>query len=132
MVPGNCSSVTMTQVSTWSAALVLSVISSMVGMMQPLPYPVHLEIPNTGLPLLIRELMFLCERAGFNLPENFAARDAYDDARYRKNNWSIGVRHSFDKTSVGVGTDSEDGLAVGVGTELSGLSTFIFMVQICI
>ncbi|MDE2759471.1 MAG: hypothetical protein OXH90_04120 [Paracoccaceae bacterium] len=64
--------------------------------------------------------------AGFNLPENFAARDAYDDARYRKNNWSIGVRHSFDKTSVGVGTDSEDGLAVGVGTELSGVSTFIF------
>ena len=64
--------------------------------------------------------------AGFNLPENFAARDAYDAARNADNNWSIGVRHSIDKTSVGVGMDSEDGLAVGVGTDLSGVSTFVF------
>ncbi|MCY3726681.1 MAG: hypothetical protein OXF95_08615 [Rhodobacteraceae bacterium] len=64
--------------------------------------------------------------AGFNLPENSAARDAYDAARNADNNWSIGVRHSIDKTSVGVGMDSADGLAVGVGTDLSGVSTFVF------
>ncbi len=64
--------------------------------------------------------------AGFNLPENSAARDAYGAARDADNNWSIGVRHSIDKTSVGVGMDSEEGLAVGVGTDLSGVSTFVF------
>ena len=49
-----------------------------------------------------------------------AAGDAGD------NDWSIGVSHSIDTISVGVGMDSESGLAIGVGTDLSGVSTFVY------
>ena len=49
-----------------------------------------------------------------------AAGDAGD------NDWSIGVSHSINTISVGVGMDSEDGLAIGVGTDLSGVSTFFY------
>ncbi len=43
-----------------------------------------------------------------------------------RNDWSVGVSHSINTISVGVGMDSEDGLAIGVGTELSGVSTFVY------
>ncbi|MCY3726896.1 MAG: porin [Rhodobacteraceae bacterium] len=62
----------------------------------------------------------------FEASENFAVRDAYDAARNADNDWSIGVSHSIDTISVGVGMDSEDGLAIGVGTDLSGVSTFVY------
>ena len=42
------------------------------------------------------------------------------------NDWSVGVSHSINTISVGVGMDSEDGLAIGVGTDLSGVSTFLY------
>ncbi|MDE2675523.1 MAG: hypothetical protein OXH65_10490 [Paracoccaceae bacterium] len=57
---------------------------------------------------------------------NFAARDAYAAAKDADNDWSIGVSHSIDTISVGVGMDSENGLAIGVGTDLSGVSTFVY------
>jgi len=66
---------------------------------------------------------------GFHLPANSAARDAYDaavKAKANENDWSVGVSHSINTISVGVGMDSEDGLAIGVGTELSGVSTFLY------
>ena len=62
----------------------------------------------------------------FALPANSAARDAYDAARNADNDWSVGVSHSINTISVGVGMDSEDGLAIGVGTDLSGVSTFVY------
>ena len=40
--------------------------------------------------------------------------------------WSVGVSHSINTISVGVGMDSESGLAIGVGTDLSGVSTFVY------
>ena len=42
------------------------------------------------------------------------------------NDWSLGVSHSINTISVGVGMDSESGLAIGVGTDLSGVSTFLY------
>ncbi len=45
------------------------------------------------------------------------------------NDWSIGVSHSINTISVGVGMDSESGLAIGVGTDLSGVSTFLYWSQ---
>ena len=65
----------------------------------------------------------------FELPANSAARDAYDaavKAKANENDWSVGVSHSINTISVGVGMDSEDGLAIGVGTDLSGVSTFFY------
>ncbi|MXZ49249.1 MAG: porin [Rhodobacteraceae bacterium] len=62
----------------------------------------------------------------FELPENSAARDAYAAAVDADNDWSIGVRHSINTINVGVGMDSESGLAIGVGTDLSGVSTFVY------
>ena len=49
--------------------------------------------------------------------------EATDDA---DGDWSVGVSHSINTISVGVGMDSESGLAVGVGTDLSGVSTFLY------
>ncbi|MCY3725165.1 MAG: hypothetical protein OXH90_03245 [Paracoccaceae bacterium] len=66
---------------------------------------------------------------GFSVPFNYPARDAYAAAVAAKANeddWSIGVSHSINTISVGVGMDSEDGLAIGVGTDLSGVSTFVY------
>ena len=60
------------------------------------------------------------------LDENFDAGEAYKDAMAKDNDWSIGVSHSINTISVGVGMDSEDGLALGVGTDLSGVSTFVY------
>ena len=40
--------------------------------------------------------------------------------------WSAGVSHSINTISVGVGMDSEDGLAVSIGTDLSGVSTSLY------
>ena len=51
---------------------------------------------------------------------------AYQAAMAKENDWSIGVSHSINTISVGVGMDSEDGLAIGVGTDLSGVSTFVY------
>ena len=42
------------------------------------------------------------------------------------NDWSIGVSQSVSTINVGVGMDSEDGLAIGVGSDLSGVSTFVY------
>ncbi|MCY3725838.1 MAG: hypothetical protein OXF95_04320 [Rhodobacteraceae bacterium] len=65
-------------------------------------------------------------RIDFSQSANFAARDAYAAAVAADNDWSIGVNHSINTISVGVGMDSEDGLAIGVGTDLSGVSTFVY------
>ena len=40
--------------------------------------------------------------------------------------WSIGASYAINDISVGVGMDSESGLAIGVGTELAGLSTKLY------
>ncbi len=40
--------------------------------------------------------------------------------------WSIGASYSISDISVGVGMDSESGLAIGVGTSLAGLSTSVY------
>ncbi len=40
--------------------------------------------------------------------------------------WSIGVSHSVNTINVGVGMDSEKGLAIGIGTDLSGLNTSLY------
>jgi len=67
--------------------------------------------------------------AGFHFPHLHAERDAYAAAVAAKANeddWSVGVSHSINTISVGVGMDSEDGLAIGVGTDLSGVSTFVY------
>ena len=68
-------------------------------------------------------------RVGVDFETDTDARDAYDAAVAAKNNendWSIGVSHSINTISVGVGMDSESGLAIGVGTDLSGVSTFLY------
>ena len=41
--------------------------------------------------------------------------------------WSIGASYAINDISVGVGMDSESGLAIGVGTELAGLSTSVLL-----
>ena len=43
--------------------------------------------------------------------------------------WSIGASYAINDISVGVGMDSESGLAIGVGTELAGLSTSVYYSQ---
>ena len=43
-----------------------------------------------------------------------------------ENDWSVGISHSINTISVGIGMDSESGLAIGVGTDLSGVSTFLY------
>jgi len=72
--------------------------------------------------------------------ETMALSGAFGDTSYRisaadpeaekgsaaDNDWSVGVSHSINTISVGVGMDSEDGLAIGVGTDLSGVSTFVY------
>ena len=70
--------------------------------------------------------------------ESMALSGAFGDTSYRitaadpeaggnaDNDWSVGVSHSINTISVGVGMDSEDGLAIGVGTDLSGVSTFVY------
>ncbi|MCY3725758.1 MAG: hypothetical protein OXF95_03875 [Rhodobacteraceae bacterium] len=69
---------------------------------------------------------------------SMALSGAFGDTNYRitaadpeatgdaDNDWSIGVNHSINTISVGVGMDSESGLAIGVGTDLSGVSTFVY------
>ncbi len=42
------------------------------------------------------------------------------------NQWSMGVTYDAGAVQVGVGMDSEKGLALGVGTDLSGVSTSVF------
>ena len=56
-------------------------------------------------------------------PENF---DAVQNAMKANDDWSAGFSHTLDAITVGVGMDSESGLAIGVGTELSGVNTFIY------
>ena len=70
--------------------------------------------------------------------ETMALSGAFGDTSFRltaadpeatgaaDNDWSVGVSHSINTISVGVGMDSEDGLAIGVGTDLSGVSTFVY------
>ncbi len=48
--------------------------------------------------------------------------DPQDDS----NDWSVGAKFSAGQIGVGVGMDSEDGLAIGVTTDVSGLSTTIY------
>ena len=45
------------------------------------------------------------------------------------NQWSAGVKYDAGAVQVGVGMDSEKGLALGVGTDLSGVSTSVFYAQ---
>ncbi len=52
--------------------------------------------------------------------------DAVQDAMKANDDWSAGFSHTLDAITVGVGMDSESGLAIGVGTELSGVNTFIY------
>ncbi|MYJ87164.1 MAG: porin [Rhodobacteraceae bacterium] len=65
---------------------------------------------------------------GFNAAGDTEANNykAVQDAMKANDDWSIGVSHSINTISVGVGMDSEDGLAIGVGTGLSGVSTFVY------
>ncbi|MCY3673381.1 MAG: hypothetical protein OXH65_12865 [Paracoccaceae bacterium] len=51
---------------------------------------------------------------------------AVQDAMKANDDWSIGVKHSLGTISVGVGMDSEDGLAIGVSTDLSGVTTSLY------
>lgn len=43
-----------------------------------------------------------------------------------ENQWSMGVKYDAGAVNVGVGMDSEKGLALGVSTDLSGVSTSVF------
>ena len=52
--------------------------------------------------------------------------DAVQDAMKADDDWSAGFSHTLDAITVGVGMDSESGLAIGVGTALSGVNTFIY------
>ncbi len=52
--------------------------------------------------------------------------DAVQDAMKANDDWSAGVSHSLNNINVGVGMDSESGIAIGVGTDLSGVSTFLY------
>ena len=54
---------------------------------------------------------------------NYKART---DAMKANDDWSAGVSHSLNNINVGVGMDSESGIAIGVGTDLSGVSTFLY------
>ena len=45
------------------------------------------------------------------------------------NQWSAGVKYDAGAVKVGVGMDSEKGLALGVGTDLSGVGTSVFYAQ---
>ena len=68
-------------------------------------------------------------RADYGDPPSGTEFEAYKAAlaaKANENDWSIGVSHSIDTISVGVGMDSESGLAIGVGTDLSGVSTFVY------
>ncbi|MCY3674238.1 MAG: hypothetical protein OXH65_05925, partial [Paracoccaceae bacterium] len=52
--------------------------------------------------------------------------DAHKSAMDKNNDWSVGVSHSINTISVGVGMDSESGLAIGVSTDLSGVTTSLY------
>ena len=47
-------------------------------------------------------------------------------ARHKQDQWSIGFTHSLDTINIGVGMDSGKGLALGVGTELSGVGLNLY------
>ena len=47
-------------------------------------------------------------------------------AKNLKDQWSIGFTHSLDTINIGVGVDSGKGLALGVGTELSGVGLNLY------
>ena len=67
-----------------------------------------------------------------------ALSGAFGDTRFRltaadpeamgdsDDDWSMGVSHSINTISVGVGMDSESGLAIGIGTDISGVTTSLF------
>ena len=85
-------------------------------------YRITAADPGTNIVIPARTL-------NFTNPANHGARDAYSAAvvaKANENDWSIGVSHSINTIGVGVGMDSEDGLAIGVGTDLSGVSTFLY------
>ena len=65
---------------------------------------------------------------GFNADADTEANNykAVQDAMKANDDWSIGVKHSLGTISVGVGMDSEDGLAIGVSTDLSGVTTSLY------
>ena len=48
------------------------------------------------------------------------------DPQKSSDDWSVGAKFSAGQIGVGVGMDSEDGLAIGVSTDVSGLSTTIY------
>ncbi len=63
------------------------------------------------------------EGASYVLTTNAPTDDGVD------NQWSMGVKYGAGAVNVGVGMDSEKGLAVGVNTDLSGVSTSVFYAQ---
>ena len=68
---------------------------------------------------------------GINVPALAAGytKDDYDarkKAMDMNDDWSLGVSHSLSNINIGVGMDSEDGLALGAGTDFSGVNTFIY------
>ncbi|MYJ86771.1 MAG: porin [Rhodobacteraceae bacterium] len=81
----------------------------------------RITVADPGIEIPARTVSFAS-----SVSSNIAARDAYAAAVDRDNDWSIGVSHSIDTINVGIGMDSEDGLAIGVGTDLSGVSTFVY------
>jgi len=48
------------------------------------------------------------------------------DPQLPSDDWSVGAKFSAGQVGVGVGMDSKDGLAIGVSTDVSGLSTTVY------
>ena len=51
---------------------------------------------------------------------------AYQAAKIADNDWSIGVSHLINTINVGFGMDSEGGLAIGLSTSFSGVTTSLY------
>ena len=51
---------------------------------------------------------------------------AYQAAKIADNDWSIGVSHLINTINVGFGMDSEGGLAIGLSTSISGVTTSFY------
>ena len=50
----------------------------------------------------------------------------YDAAMAKEDNWSVGFSYALDTISVGVGMDSSKGIALSLGTDLSGVNVTAF------
>ena len=52
--------------------------------------------------------------------------EEYYGAKAKDNDWSLGFSYSLDTIDIGVGMDSEKGLALGLGTEFSGVGVNLY------